>query len=483
MINLLAQPTIQKLLHDPAITPMLAERRAVAIAVMQAALDAVDPAEAVRRAVHCVGDVLTVGGRDYSLRDFERIVFVGAGKAGAPMATSLWDILAASDARAKLVGGTIIVKEAHLPDRPCDPRLRFVEGGHPIPNAAGFAATDDIIEIVRDAGEHDLVFALISGGGSALLEAPVAGVSLDVMAALTEAMLRSGATITQLNTVRKHLSRVKGGRLVQHAHPATVVGLVLSDVVGSPLEVIASGPTSPDPTTFDETWATLRELGLVEGVPHFADADRLLAQAAPALDYIAAHRHDPQAETPQPGDPIFAGVQNLIIADNRIAARAGAARAHELGLTAAVLSTHIEGEAREVARVLAGIARSLREEDEPYLARPACLIFGGETTVTIRGGGRGGRNQEMALAAAIALDGLPDVVIAPLATDGGDGPTDAAGALADGDSLRRARGHGLDAGDYLRRNDAYNFFAAEGGLLITGPTHTNVNDITFVFVF
>jgi hydroxypyruvate reductase len=292
------------------------------------------------------------------------------------------------------------------------------------------------------------------------------------MQALTGVLLKSGATINQLNAIRKHLSQVKGGQLARLAAPATLIGLLLSDVVGSPLDVIGSGPTVPDTSTFQAVWEIIEGLGLIAA-----------GQVPPAiLKHLKRGLGGEIPETPKPGDPLFERVQNVIVGDNRVAALAALHKAHALGFTPLLLSTFIEGEAREVARVLVGIARETLASGWP-VARPACLLAGGETTVTVGGAGLGGRNQELALAAALALEGLDDVMIVPLATDGSDGPTDAAGAFAEGDTVALARQKGLDPADFLRRNDAYHFFEATGGLLKTGPTNTNVNDLTLILVW
>jgi hydroxypyruvate reductase len=285
----------------------------------------------------------------------------------------------------------------------------------------------------------------------------------------TDLLLRSGATIGELNTIRKHLSRLKGGQLARLAAPAPVGVLILSDVVGDPLDVIASGPTVPDPTTYAEAWDVVQRYRLGESLPDSVSR-RLRAGVAGQLP-----------ETPKPGDPLFAGVHNCIIGSNRLAAQAAVAEARRCGYRALLLTTFVEGEAREAARVAAALARSARVHGDP-LSPPACLVWGGETTVTVRGQGKGGRNQELALAAALALEGVPDVLLMALATDGTDGPTDAAGAIVDGGTAARARALGLDPLAALANNDAYPLLSAVGDLLHTGPTGTNVNDLLVILV-
>ncbi len=439
--------------------PQRAERE-LALDVMGAALAAVEPQGAVRRHVSRQGDVLRVAGREYDLRRYRRVLVVGAGKASAGMAAALEDLLGD-----RLTGGIVSVKDGHgVPLRRVDIR----EARHPLPDERGVRATQEMLTLVRGAGEDDLVLAVLSGGGSALLVAPVEGVTLADLQTLTDLLLRSGATIGELNAVRKHLSQVKGGQLARAAAPATVVALLVSDVVGSPLDTIASGPTAADATTFAEAWAVLERHDLVQRAP------------MAAIRYLQQGLRGQVPETPKPGDPILARVQNVIVASNALAAEAALERARELGLHAMLLSTYIEGEAREVGRVCAGITREMALSGRP-LSRPACLVGGGETTVTVRGQGLGGRNQELALGAAPGLAGLERVLIGALATDGGDGPTDAAGALADGTTMARARERGLDPYRCLAENDSYRFFQALGDLLVSGPTLTNVNDLMFMF--
>jgi glycerate 2-kinase len=351
-----------------------------------------------------------------------------------------------------------------------DWRLEILEGGHPVPDEAGVAGTRRLAALVEEVGPDDLLLCPISGGGSALLTLPAPGITLADLQTLTDQLLRAGATINELNAVRKHLSQIKGGGLARMAAPATVISLILSDVVGDPLDVIASGPTAPDPTTYADAWGVLERYGLLTAAP-----DPVLARLRPGLDGKAA-------ETPKPGDLVFARVHNVVVGSNRLAAGAAVTQAQELGFNTLLLSTFVEGEAREVARVAAALAKEIVRYDRP-VTRPACLVWGGETTVTIRGQGLGGRNQELALAAALALDGWPGVVLLALATDGSDGPTDAAGALVTGETAARARRLGLDPAGYLVRNDSYHFFQQLGDLILTGPTQTNVNDLLFIFVF
>lgn len=466
-MNLLDNPLVRPLLE--AAGPAL-NRRKQALEILGAALAAVDPYQAVRKALEFDPSTnrLSVGGRVFSLNPAGRLIVVGAGKAGTPMAQAVAGVFGD-----RVSTGQVTVKYGYGPDREGSAGpIRFREAGHPVLDEAGILATAEITALLEGLNEQDTVVAVISGGGSALLEEPVEGVSLADMQQLATAMLKSGATINQLNTVRKHLSRVKGGQLARLAAPAQLIGLLLSDVVGSPLDVIASGPTVPDTTTFQDAWHILERLGLAETgeVP------------GPIKEYLQKGLAGQAFETPKPGDKLFERVFTYIVGDNRVAAQAGLEKARQSGFNTMLLSTFIEGEAREVAKVFAGIAREILATDGP-VKRPACLIAGGETTVTVRGNGLGGRNQEMALAAALALDGLENVIIVPLATDGSDGPNDGAGAFAEGDTVRQARDRNLDPFDYLQRNDAYHFFEKTGGLLKTGPTNTNVNDLTLLLVW
>jgi glycerate 2-kinase len=438
------------------------ERRRKIVRILSAALQAVDPAQAVKRCLRREGDMLWVDERPYDLSGYEHVYVVGTGKAGAPMAQAVEEVLGD-----RITAGHVNVKYGHvLPTR----TVTIHEAGHPIPDEAGVAGGRQIVRLLQEAGEKDLVICLISGGGSALMTAPEGQISLDDMQALTDALLRAGATINEINAIRKHLDALKGGKLTRLAQPAQVVSLILSDVVGNPLDVIASGPTVPDTSTFAEAYALLERHGLIETVP-----GSIVAHLRGGLDGA-------WPDTPKPGDAIFEQTQNVVVASNDLAATAAQRQAEALGFNALLLSTFVEGEAREVAKVLAALAKQELASGQP-LARPACMILGGETTVNVRGQGKGGRNQEMALAAALSLAGLWDVHIVCLATDGTDGPTDASGALAEGSTVARGKALGLDARAHLEDNNAYPFFEALGDLLMTGPTNTNVNDLAFVFVW
>ena len=434
--------------------------------IMSAALAAVDPAQAIRQNVSLEGDSLQIGQRSYDLSGYERIFVAGGGKAGSPMVAAIEEILGQ-----RITDGLVNVKHGYLPPETADVRqVEIVEAGHPTPDEAGRRGAERMVEMLSGLTEKDLVICLISGGGSALMTLPQPTISLADVQALTGALLRCGATINEINAVRKHISRIKGGQLARLVHPAQVVSLILSDVVGNPLDVIASGPTVPDTATFAQAYGVLEKYDLLDKVP------------ASIVEHLAAGVGGKIAETPKEGDAVFATVYNLIVGSNEIAAWAALNRARESGFNIQLLSTYVEGEAREVAKVLAAVAKEMAKSGQP-IPRPACLVIGGETTVTITGEGKGGRNQEIALAAALAIEGWEDVMVVTLATDGTDGPTDAAGGVATGETVAWARELGLDPDEYLANNDSYHFLEALGELIVTGPTNTNVNDLAFVFAF
>ncbi len=462
-------------------------QRAAVVDILTAAVQAVDPLEAVRRHVALIDRTLYIGARRYLLDELDRILVVGGGKAGAPMAAALYRVLGA-----RLTDGVVNVKYGHtaasggwrvrLGSESALPRstsgadtglIAIVEAGHPVPDAAGQAGAQRIVGLLHALTERDLVIVLISGGGSALLPLPAPGISLADYQVLTGLLLRCGAEITEINAVRKHCSCLQGGQLARLASPAQVASLVLSDVVGTPLDAIASGPTVPDHSTFADAWAVLERYSIADQAPGSVREHLQRGLTGQILD------------TPKASDPLFDRINNVVIGDNASAGRAAVTEAQRLGFCSVLLTSFVQGEAREVARVMAGLAQGIACGQSDF-GMPACMVLGGETTVTIRGSGVGGRNQELALAAAIALDGyrLPPgvkIAIVSLGTDGTDGPTGAAGGIATGDSLSRARALGLDAHAALANNDSYPFLAALGDLIFTGPTLTNVNDLILVF--
>lgn len=402
-------------------------------ALRTAALQAVDPAAAIRRSLSPA-----------QVAEAERVFVVGAGKAGVAMAQATAEILGD-----RLAAGVVSVPQAPAS---APQRLRFVEGGHPLPTAGSLAAGRAMADLLSQTTDRDLVIALISGGGSALLELPRPGVSLEDLQAVNTSLLKCGAAIHEINLVRQQLSEIKGGGLLRLAHPARVLGLILSDVVGNPLNFIASGPTVPAAATAANARAVIEKYRLSAALP--PAVVRCLASA------------DPKAVTG------YLPPVNHLIASNHMAGEAAAARARELGFEIELVADDWQGEAREVGKQLAGVAAAWGPGAKAF-------IVGGETTVTVRGAGKGGRNQEVALAAAQAIAGRPGLAIATLATDGVDGPTDAAGAVVTGDTLARAQALGLDPQAHLDANNAYPFFAALSDLIITGPTGTNVNDLIF----
>jgi glycerate 2-kinase len=435
--------------------------RAQARSIFRAALRASDPFQAVCRHARISGETLTAGGHRYKLGDFDRIFVIGAGKAGGAMARAVEQLLGR-----RIAGGLINVKYGHGASLR---RIEINECGHPVPDRNGVAGASRIAAIANAAGERDLVICLISGGASALLPLPALPVTLAQKQQVTRLLLASGANIHEINALRKHISRVKGGQLARLAYPATVLSLLLSDVIGDDLDVIGSGPTAPDVSTFEDAKAVLDKYALWNRAPA---AVRSRIEQGLAGEVL---------ETPKPGDIAFLNTRNLVIGSNLLAVEAAAVRARELGFRTMVLSTLVQGETREIARMHAAIAAEIVRSGRP-LRPPACVITGGETTVTLRGRGVGGRNQEFVLAACIDIAGLDRVVILSGGTDGTDGPTDAAGAIADGSTLARAEGLGMSPPAFLADNNSYCFFKPLGDLLITGPTNTNVMDIRVMLV-
>lgn len=411
-------------------------------ALFDAALAAADPAR-------CLGPYLPKPPRG-------RTVVVGGGKAAATMARAVEQ---AWPQEAPL-SGLVVTRYGHAV--PCQ-RIEVVEAAHPVPDEAGMQGAKRLLQLVQGLTQDDLVLCLISGGGSALLALPAQGLTLADKQAVNQALLKSGANIAEMNCVRKHLSAIKGGRLAMAAAPAPVVALLISDVPGDDPAVIASGPTMPDPTSFADARAVLAKYGITP---------------PPA---VAAHLAAEAEETAKPGDARLAAVRNILVAAPQLALEAAAQRAREWGVTPLILGDAIEGEAREVAMVMAGIARQVRRHGQP-LAAPCVLLSGGETTVTLRGKGRGGRNAEFLLGLGVALDGLAGVHALAADTDGIDGSEDNAGALLHPDSIARAALRGVSAKAALANNDGYGFFAAIDDLLVTGPTLTNVNDFRALLV-
>jgi hydroxypyruvate reductase len=440
--------------------------RSEAEEIFRCCLRPVDPAGAVKRFVRLEGDRLLIGMEvqskaELDLNKFERISLVGAGKATAPMARAIEEIFGS-----RIHKGIINVKYGFTED------LNFTEiteAGHPVPDENSVEGTVKILDFLKGAGEKDLIFSLISGGGSALLCQPAGDITLSEKQDITKKLLACGASIDEMNAVRKHLSLSKGGQMARAAFPATVVNLMLSDVVGDKMDVIASGPFVPDSATFKDVEEVFRKYELRD-IP------------TAIRDYLKAGIEGEAPETPKEGDRVFENVFNLIVGSNILALEAAQEKAQELGYETLILSSMVEGETKEVALVHSAIAKEILNTGRPIPA-PACVISGGETTVTIRGTGLGGRNQEFCLAAALDIVELPPrVVILSGGTDGNDGPTDAAGALVDPFTVARGKDAGMEARAFLDNNDAYHFFEKTKDLLMTGPTNTNVMDVRFVLV-
>ncbi|MCD6569238.1 MAG: glycerate kinase [Deltaproteobacteria bacterium] len=440
----------------------LERMRKHALDIFKASIDSVNPRVAVHRALIREGDVIRVGGHRLDLNSYERIIVVGAGKASAAMTEAVEEIL--GDEISK---GLVVVKYGY------GLKLNIVgikEAGHPIPDNAGLKGAREIVELLGKCGERDLVISLISGGGSALLPLPVNGISLDEKQRVTQVLLGCGASIHELNTVRKHLSLTKGGGLARAAFPATVINLMLSDVVRDDMDVIASGPFVPDRSTFADALAII---GRYKISPQFPGK---------VLDYLIRGSKGEVPETPKPGDHAFSKVINFIVGSNIIACKAAGDKARQLGYSTLILSSMIEGNTADVAHAHAGIAFEIARSGNP-IQSPACIISGGETTVMVQGSGLGGRNQEFALFCAKYIAGLhKNIVILSGGTDGTDGPTDAAGGIVDPYTEQRGRKKGLDIERTLNENDAYHYLEATGDLIKTGPTLTNVMDIHLILV-
>lgn len=427
-----------------------------AMSIFNSALSAVQAQAAVRRACCREKHILSIGPFVRDLREMENIIVIGAGKASAHMAAAIEHLLGP-----EITHGIVSVKYGHTLALQ---KIRLVEAGHPVPNVNGLRAARTILQLSEKAGKNDLVICLLSGGGSALLPLPAPPLTLPDKQKTIRALLACGASIDEINTLRKHLSAVKGGQLARAAYPAALVTLILSDVVGDKTDIIASGPTVPDPGTFQDC---------IDIINRYQIGNRLPERV---INHIRAGAAGEIAETPKPGDPVFADSHNRIIGSNIEALSAAAKKAASLGYRPMILSSMIEGNTRDAALFHTAVAKEIRRTGNP-IPVPACLLSGGETTVRITGKGRGGRNQEFALAAAIEIRDEKDLVVLSAGTDGTDGPTDAAGAVADSLTINNALKAGLDPSGFLADNDSYSFFKKTGELLITGPTGTNVMDL------
>ncbi|MEX2703151.1 MAG: glycerate kinase [Candidatus Baldrarchaeota archaeon] len=437
--------------------------RRIALDCILSALNTVNPKQAVLNNVKRRGNLLVIGRYKFALTGYRNIYVLGGGKASGLMAEAIEEILGD-----KITSGVINVLKG-TEKMVKTKKIKINGATHPIPGEEGVNSTKAMLEIARKAGKDDLIIVLISGGGSALMPCPADPVTLEDKKIVTNLLLKCGATINEINVVRKHLSEFKGGQLAKTAYPATLVNLIISDVVGDPLDIIASGPTVPDSSTFQDAYNVLKKYNLLNKIPENIKK-RIQLGLSGKIE-----------ETPKPGDKIFRNVHNILIASNRTACIAAVKKARELGINSMLLSTYIEGEARHVGAVLAGLAKEIHNYDTP-IKKPAVIVCGGETTVTVVGNGKGGRNQELALGSALKISGLNGIVIASVGTDGKDGTSDAAGAIVDGQTLKRAQKLGLDTTKYLANNNSYMFFKKLGDAIFTGTTGTNVNDLITIVV-
>ena len=432
--------------------------------IFRSALAAVNPEIIVKEYAKGISTSL----RQENFRD---IIVVGFGKAAYQMAIAIEKVVDVE----LITAGIIVTKYGHTVSQESGVRgqgsalkkIQVFEADHPIPDDNGIKATEQIIELLKSAGKDTLVLCLISGGGSALFVSPMDGISLSEKQSITDLLLRAGADIEELNSVRKHLSKVKGGRLAEIAHPAKMISIIISDVIGDKLDVIASGPTTADSSTFKDALRVIEKYNLSEKAPESI------------MNILNSGNAGKISDTPKADNQIFRSVQNIIIGSNHKALEAAAKEARHEGLEIEVLSSEVSGEAREAAKGLAEKAKKVLSKDHKD---KVCLISGGETVVTVKGKGNGGRNMELALSFAIEIEGMEGITLLSAGTDGIDGPTDAAGAIVNGSTVIKAREMGLDPADYLNNNDSYNFFKEIDSLIITGPTGTNVMDMQIILL-
>ncbi len=435
------------------------ERREAIRTIFETGIAAVEPGASVHEFMPHVLDA-------YRVRGLQEVILIGFGKAAVPMAKAAIEGLP----REIPLKGIVLTKYGHAKEASFPATVKVAEAGHPLPDEAGEDAAREILRLVEQADAKSLILALISGGGSALLVVPPDGITLADKQKVTELLLKNGASIDELNIVRKHISRVKGGQLAKAAHPAHCVSLILSDVIDDRLDVIASGPTAADPSTYGDALAVLEKYHLIGEV------------SEGVTEHLRAGSLGAVPDTPKPDDPIFGDVENIIVANNVKAMHAALSKAEEFGVVALAPAGNIKGEARTIGERFARAAISTKRRLEAPGRPGMCFIYGGETTVTVKGDGMGGRNTEMALAVALAISGTDGITFLAGGTDGTDGPTDAAGAIVDGGTIPSARAQGLDPEEYLNRNDSYNFFRRTGELLVTGPTGTNVMDLYIALI-
>jgi len=433
--------------------------------ILEAAIESADPVRAAARNLTLDRGQLAVEGTVLDLEKFNRIRLIGLGKASVGMAQGALKVLGSRIRDGYLISKHPQDEASGLPDG-----IQLVQGNHPVPGAGSLSAAQGLEAFLADTKPDDLVICLISGGGSSLALLPAAGVSLEQLQELTRLLLASGASINEINALRKHLDRIKGGGLARMAAPARLVTLILSDVIGSPLDVIASGPTAADESTYADALGVLEKYGLLQEAPE------------QIVDMIRKGAAGELPETVKAGDTCLADGVHVVVGSNQVSAEAAVSQAEKEGYNTVLLTTSLQDEASDAGRMIAGVLHEISRGGRP-VPRPACVVAGGETTVTLQGNGVGGRNTELALGAVEALAGLPDVMLVTLATDGEDGTGDAAGAVVTGETLAAAQAAGLDPAAYLHNNDSFHFFQDLGDLLITGPTGTNVNDLVFLFAF
>jgi len=434
--------------------------REIAENIFMAGVRSVLPEKLISGIMRLEGSILTISDHKILLDNIKNIYVIGAGKASAAMGHYVESILGD-----RITGGHIVVKYGYS----CKlKRIKVSEAGHPIPDENGFKATEEIIKISAQAFENDLVICLISGGGSALLTDLPEGILPEELYIVNNLLVRCGATINEINSVRKHLSLVKGGQLARIVKPAQLVTLVLSDVTGNPLEVIASGPTVPDPSTFKDALKVIEDYALATDI------------TSGVLNYLKDGASGIHPETPKPGDPLFSGTMNFLAGTNSIALRAAKNKADSMGFKTNIIDSELRGDVENVCESVISTAISFKNNNE--IQKPVCLLYGGETTVRVKENGHGGRNQHLALSASIRLKDLPGITLLAAGTDGTDGPTDAAGAVADSETVIRASSLNIDPVNYLGEFDSYNFFKRVGGHVFTGPTFTNVMDLLIVLV-
>ncbi|MBW1644537.1 MAG: glycerate kinase [Deltaproteobacteria bacterium] len=437
------------------------DMRVDALKIYQAGVEAVEPGSAIRRYCSVENNLIYSNGKEYNLTDIQNIYVVGAGKATAPMSAAIEEIFGST-----ITEGIVNVKYGHVASLK---KIRLIEAGHPVPDANGQNGADEIVNLLKKAGKKDLVICLISGGGSALLPLPVEEISLKEKQETIKVLLSCGASIHEINTIRKHISKIKGGKLAKEVYPAQLITFILSDVVGDDMDVIASGPTVPDTSSFGDCMRIFEKYHIENKVPESV------------VQYINDGISGKVEETPGKEDRVFKRNQNVIIGSNIEAILAAKKEAEALGYNPLILSSMIQGETRHTALVYTAIAKQIIKTGHP-VKPPTCVLAGGETTVTVKGTGKGGRNQEFALASVADISNKNNIVILSCGTDGNDGDTDAAGAVPDSHTLNRARRIGIDPNRFLENNDSYHFFEKLGDLIKTGPTNTNVMDIQVILV-